>query len=116
MAQHRSAGFEVAGDDEAIELFFERGLTDGLPVVPPTEQRVARMMASMRRLGADDVIGEIAPNYRPATVQRIAVNAVMAGCRPDYFPVVVAGIRAMCRPQFNLHGLQATTHFAAPLF
>jgi hypothetical protein len=116
MAQARSSNFEAANDDEAIELFFERGLTDGLPVVPPTEARVARMMAACRSLKPTDIIGEVAPNYRPATVEKIAINAVMAGCRPDYLPVLVAGVRAICRSEFNLHGLQATTHFAAPLF
>lgn len=112
----RSQGFEVASDDEAIELFFERGFTDGLPVVPPTESRVARMTAAAAGLKPAEVIGEVAPNYRPATVEKIAINAVMAGCKPEYFAAVLAGVRALCRPQFNLHGLQATTHFAAPLF
>ncbi len=99
---------------DEIEQWFDRGVSDGLPVVPPTVERVARMLAGMGR-GRDELVGEIPPNYGRATIEKIAVNAVMAGCRPDYLPVLLAAVEATCDPAFNLHGLQATTHFAAPL-
>ncbi len=67
-------------------------------------------------LAPEDVITEIAPTYGKATVEKIAINAVMAGCKPEYLPVVIAGVRALGRAEFNLHGLQATTHSATPLF
>ncbi|MBI3624841.1 MAG: hypothetical protein HY215_01630 [Candidatus Rokubacteria bacterium] len=97
-----------------IESWFDRGVTDGLPVVPPTQERVERMLRGSRR-EREELVGEIPPNYGRGTVEKIAVNAVMAGCRPDYLPVLLAAVEAACDPAFNLHGLQATTHFAAPL-
>ncbi len=99
---------------DELETWFAKGVTDGLPVVPPTHERVERMLAGTRR-ARDELAGEIPPNYGRATVEKIAVNAVMAGCRPDYLPVLLAAVEAACDPAFNLHGLQATTHFAAPL-
>ncbi|MEK7710213.1 MAG: thioredoxin, partial [candidate division NC10 bacterium] len=101
------------GPDE-FEVWFDKGVTDGLPVVPPTPERVERMLAATWR-ERDELTGLVPPNYGRATVKKIAVNAVMAGCRPDYLPVVLAAVEAACDPTFNLHGLQATTHFAAPL-
>ena len=101
------------GPDE-FEVWFDKGVTDGLPVVPPTGERVERMLAATRR-ERDELTGLVPPNYGRATVEKIAVNAVMAGCRPDYLPAVLAAVEAACDPVFNLHGLQATTHFAAPL-
>ena len=99
---------------DEIEVWFDRGVTDGLPVVPPTRDRVERMLAGTRRV-PQELVGEIPPNYGRATVEKIAVNAVMAGCRPDYLPVLLASVEAACDSAFNLHGLQATTHFAGPL-
>lgn len=99
---------------DEIESWFDRGVTDGLPVVPPTRERVERMLAGTGR-GREELVGEIPPNFGRATVEKIAVNAVMAGCRPDYLPVVLAAVEAVSDPAFNLHGLQGTTHFAAPL-
>ena len=99
---------------DEIEIWFDKGVTDGLPVVPPTRERVERMLAGTRR-ARDELVGEIPPNYGRATVEKIAVNGVMAGCRPDYLPVLLGAVEAACDPIFNLHGLQATTHFAAPL-
>jgi hypothetical protein len=101
------------GQDE-FEAWFEKGVTDGLPVVPPTRERVERMLAGTRR-EREELVGEVPPNYGRATVEKTAVNAVMAGCRPEYLPVLLAAVEAACDPAFNLHGLQATTHFAAPL-
>src|SRR5574337_1357675 len=100
---------------DAIEELFARGVTDGLPVVPPTRERVGAMVAgSGRRAG--ELIALVPPNYGRATVEKIAVNAVMAGCRPEYLPVVIAGVEAICDEAFDLHGVAATTNFATPLF
>jgi len=97
-----------------FDLWFDKGVTDGLPVVPPTRERVARMLSGTSR-DRTDIVGEVAPNYGRATVEKIAVNAVMAGCRPEYFPVVLAAVEAACDPAFNLHGMSTSTHFSAPL-
>src|SRR5262249_24468499 len=99
---------------DAIESLFERGVTDGLPVVPPTRRLVERAVAASRR-DADEQIALVPPNYGRATVEKIAINAVMAGCRPDYLPVVLAAVEAACDPAFNLHGMSTSTHFSAPL-
>ena len=76
---------------DIFEEWFERGVTDGLPVVPPTRERVERMLAATRR-GAGELVGEMPPNYGRVTVEKAAVNAVMAGCRPEYLPVVLAAV------------------------
>lgn len=102
-------------DLDAIEYYFAQGLTDGLPVVPPTEARVRAMLDATPK-PADDVVARVPPNFGAATVEKVAVNAVMAGCRPDYLPVVIAGVQAMCDERANLHGVQGTTHTATPLF
>ncbi len=94
--------------------YYSRGQTDGLPIVPPTEERVGRMLESVS-LPAQDVVGVIPPKWAEATVEKVAVNAVMAGCLPDYFPVVVAAVRAIAERPFNLYGLQATTNPVSPL-
>ncbi len=97
-----------------IEVWFEKGVTDGLPVVPPSRERVERMLAGTTR-DRHDLVGEVAPNYGRATVEKIAINAVMAGCRPEYLPVVLAAVEAASDPAFNLHGVSTSTHFSAPL-
>ena len=97
-----------------IEIWFERNLTDGLPVVPPTRERVERMLAATAR-ARDAVVALVPPNYGRGTVEKLAVNAVMAGCRPEYFPVVLAVVEAACDPVFNLHGQSGTTNAASPL-
>ncbi len=99
---------------DEFEVWFERGVTDGLPVVPPTRERVARMLDATGR-APDALLGEMPPNYGRATVEKVAVNAVMAGCRPEYLPVVVAATECACDPAFNLHGVATSTHFSAPL-
>ncbi len=101
-------------DLDEIELWFDKGVTDGLPVVPPTRERVDRMLAGSSR-AREELIGTVPPNHGRATVEKIAINAAMAGCKPEYFPVVIAAVEAACDPVFNLHGQSATTHFAAPL-
>src|SRR6266516_942920 len=89
-------------DADAIEELYARGVTDGLPVVPPTRGRV-------------ELIGLVPPNYGRATVEKIAVNAVMAGCRPEYLPVVLAAVEAVCDDAFCLLGVSGTTDAVAPL-
>lgn len=104
---------EVEDRPEALlEAFLERGWSDGLPLVPPTEDRVRAMLG-----GVDPArsLGPMPPLWREATLEVLAVNAVMAGCRPEDFPVVVAAVEAMLDPAFNLYGVQATTHPVAPL-
>lgn len=87
---------------------------DPLPVVPPTVERVERMLATTG-LPPDEIIALVPPNYGAATVEKIAANAVMAGCAPEMMYVLITLIRAACDEKYNIHGVQATTHFAAPL-
>ena len=101
-------------DLDAIEELYARGVTDGLPVVPPTRERVAQAVAASGRDG-DELIALVPPNYGRATVEKVAVNAIMAGCRPEYLPVVLAAVGAVCDDAFDLHGVSATTNAPAPL-
>jgi len=100
--------------DSIEDWFYEQGLTDGLPIVPPTPERVERMLAGSHRAPEEEV-GLVPPRWGVATIEALAANAVMAGCRPEYFPVVIASIEAMLEEKFNLYALQATTHPVAPL-
>ncbi len=100
---------------DPFEALFERGVTDGLPVVPPSRQRVDVLIAAAGR-DRGELIALVPPNFGRATVEKIAINAVMAGCRPEYLPVVIAGVEAMCDDAFDLHGVSATTNFPSPLF
>ena len=114
-AAHGAAASRLeVSDDEDLDEYCAAEFGDPLPVVPPTEARVARMLAGCR-LNPLEVVGRIPPNYGAATVEKIAANAVMAGCRPDMMRILVPLVRAACDERFNLHGVQATTHFAAPL-
>ena len=88
---------------EAIERCYELGWTDGLPVVPPTEQRVKEFIERSGR-PSDEVVGELPERRREITVDKVAANAVMAGCLPEYMPVVLAATEAMLEPIFNLVG------------
>jgi hypothetical protein len=83
-------------------------------VVPPTEKRVRRMLQGSRR-AADEIVGIIPPNQVPCTVAKVAINAVMAGCKPEYLPVVLAAVEAACMDAFCMHGLLATTYFSGPV-
>ncbi|MEQ1776231.1 MAG: UGSC family (seleno)protein, partial [Burkholderiales bacterium] len=106
----RAALVEAPDDlDELIEFFHARRWSDGLPIVPPTRERVERMLACTTRK-SDEIIANVAPSFGAATVERIAINAVMAGCRADYLPVLIAAVQAMSAPEFNLQGIQATTN------
>lgn len=104
---------EAPGDLEELNRFiFERKWGDGLPVIPPTAERVARMLTGTRRR-PDEVIATVAPGNGTATVERIAINAVMAGALAEYMPVLIAATQAVSSPRFNLSGVQATTNPAA---
>lgn len=111
----KGASLEAEDDFDAINaLVRERGWGDGLPVVPPTAERVEAMLAYCDRPW-DEPVAKMAPRYGEATPLRLAANAVMAGCRPEYFPLIVTAIEAMCEEPFNLYAVQATTHLCAPL-
>jgi hypothetical protein len=99
---------------EVNTTFYERGWTDGLPIVPPTEAAVAEMLRWTDREPLD-VVGVLPPRQGQATVEKIVINAVMAGCLPQYLPVLIAAITAIADPEFNPDGVQATTHPVAPL-
>ncbi|MBI2907338.1 MAG: hypothetical protein HYX92_06770 [Chloroflexi bacterium] len=113
VANLRSTRISVRNLEAAYEHAYKNGWTDGLPVIPPTEKRVATMVEAIGR-DAQEEIARIPPQMGRATVEKIAVNAVMAGCRPEYVPVVIAALEAMCEPGFNLNGIQATTNPVAP--
>lgn len=113
-AKFRSRALEVPPEADEAEWCFEQGWTDGLPVVPPTEERVYAMLQGTRRR-PDEVLGAIPPNFAECTVEKAAINAVMAGCKPEYFPVVLAAIEAALMPQFGLHGILATTNAVGPV-
>ncbi|MFT5805066.1 MAG: hypothetical protein ACI9R8_002116 [Candidatus Paceibacteria bacterium] len=101
-------------ESAALEDLHQLGCTDGLPVVIPTASRVARMVLAST-LEADMVLGSMGPAGGMATVEKVAVAAVMAGCLPDYMPVVIAAVKAVIDPIFDLTEMQATTHCTAPL-
>lgn len=96
------------------ELFYKRGWTDGLPIVPPTIGKVEEMLRYTDR-PRYEVVGELDPLKGQATVEKIAVNAVMAGCRPEYLPIVIAAVEAIAEPDFNLRGVQTTDENVTPL-
>ena len=96
------------------ELCFERGWTDGLPVVPPTPERVERMLGGCAR-EREEALGLVPPALAPLSVKKVAINAVMAGCRPEYMPVVLAALEAALDPAFCLHGVLCTTCFSGPI-
>jgi len=108
-----SATHEVADLFAANELYQDNGWTDGLPIVPPTEALVRRFLDAAT-LAPDDVVGVEPVRRRRITAEKVAIAAVMAGARPDYMPVVVAIVRAMCDPAFGLHGTSASTGGSAP--
>ncbi len=108
-----SAVLEVEDAFEANELFQRNGWTDGLPVVPPTEAGVARFLVAAG-LNASDVIGVEPVRRRRITAEKVAIAALMAGCLPEYMPVVVAIVKSLCQPQFGLHGSTASTGGSAP--
>jgi len=95
--------------EEALQAeWFGRGWTDGLPVVVPTPARVHRALATVP-VTAGHVLGRVVERGRSLTVETVAINAVMAGCLPEYFPVVLAAVEAMCDPAFGVHGVTIST-------
>jgi hypothetical protein len=110
----RSARYEVPDTLEAIEFCYQQGWTDGLPVVPPSLERVQEFLTHAG-LEPETVLGEIPERARTVTAEKVAINAVMAGCLAAHFPVVVAAVQAMTADEFGLHGSMASTGGAAPL-
>src|SRR6185503_6456697 len=107
--------FTFPGAFEEIDGHYqERGWTDGLPIVPPTERRVHEFLKQTAR-DPREIVGVLPPRQGEATIEKIAANAVMAGCRPEYLPVILAAIEALADPLFNLDSVQATTHPVATL-
>ncbi len=100
--------------EDELEACFDRGWTDGLSVVPPTRERVLRMLTGTSRDPAD-LVAVVPPNLAPCTLEKVAINAVMAGCRPEYLPVVLAALEATCSEPFNIHGVLATTYSVGPI-
>ena len=105
---------ELAESEDIMEACFERGWSDGLPLVPPTPLRVARMLSGTD-CSADEIVGSVPPDNRPCTIEKIAINAVMAGCKPDYLQVVIAALKAALKDEFCMHGLLCTTYFSTPV-
>ncbi|MEE8582197.1 MAG: thioredoxin [Myxococcota bacterium] len=110
----RARRVELAPLEDEMESAFQRGWSDGLPVVPPTERRVLAMLEGTRRK-PDEVVALVPPDLVECTVEKVAINAVMAGCKPDYLPVVLAAVEAACTDAFNMHGLLATTMPVGPV-
>ncbi len=104
----------LAASEDVVEACYERDWTDGLPVVPPTTVRVMRMLGGTKR-SADEIVGHVPPDNAPCSVEKIAINAVMAGCRPEYFPTVLAVVEAALQDKFCMHGLLCTTYFSSPV-
>lgn len=109
-----SREIEVAEEADPHEAAYDRGWTDGLPVIPPTDLRIARMLAGTT-CKPDEVVGLIPPNLSPLTVEKAAINAVMAGCRPEYMPLLLSAIETALEPEFAMHGLLCTLAFSGPL-
>ena len=105
---------ELAEAEDIMEACFERGWSDGLPVVPPTPLRVMRMLNGSDR-DAAEIIGKVPPDNVPCSIEKIAINAVMAGCKPEYFPMVIASVEAALQDRFCMHGLLCTTYFSSPV-
>jgi hypothetical protein len=110
----RARRVELAPVEDEMEALFDRGWSDGLPLVPPTEARVLAMLDGTSR-APDEVVAVVPPDLVPCTVEKVAINAVMAGCRPEFLPVVLTALEAACTDVFNMHGLLATTMPVGPV-
>ena len=108
----RTVEFSAAEDE--FEAMYARGWTDGFPVIPPTRERVLKMLTGTTR-APQDVVAIAPPNLVELTVEKIAINAVMAGCLPEYLPWVIAALEAVCNDEFNMHGVLATTMPVGPV-
>jgi hypothetical protein len=100
--------------DSIYELFYKNGWTDGLPIIPPTKERVDAMMSTVER-PATECVAQLRPKMGDATVKKLAINAVMAGCLPSYFPIIVAAVEALADPIFNLYSINTTTNPTTPM-
>ena len=109
-----STELEIDEAEDLVEFCYENGWTDGLPVVPPTPERVARMLSGTDR-DPEELIAAVPPKWGRATVEKVAINAVMAGCKPAYLPLILTAVEAMTSEQFNLHGVQVTTSHVSPM-
>ncbi len=110
----KSRRIEIGSLTDEWETMHDRGWSDGLPVVPPSEVRVMRMLDGTHR-APDEVVAVVPPDMVECTVEKVAINSVMAGCRPEYLPVVLTAVEAACTDEFNMHGLLATTMPVAPV-
>ena len=110
----QSRRVELAELEDEMEAMFVRGWTDGLPVVPPTEARVLAMLEGTSR-AADEVVATVPPDLVDVTVEKVAIAAVLAGCRPEYLPWVLTVVEAICTDDFNIHGVLATTMPVGPV-
>src|SRR5258706_5373478 len=105
----RAELFECPDDFDAInKICRERRWSDGLPIVPQTVERVERMLRHARR-APDEMVAHIAPGYGAATIERIAINAVLAGCDPEYMPALITTVETVANLEYNMQGIQATT-------
>ena len=109
-----SRRIDVAAAEDEMEMMFTRGWTDGLPVVPPTEERVMRMLTGTTR-APSDIVATVPPDLVDVTVEKVAIAAVMAGCKPEYLAWVLTAVEAACTNEFNMHGLLATTMPVGPV-
>ena len=110
----RARKLTIGRADDPFEFLFDQGFSDGLPVVPPTPERVLRMLDGTHR-DAQDIVAVVPPNLVEVTVEKVAINAVMAGCKPEYLPVVLTALEAACTDEYNIHGVMATTMGASPV-
>ena len=109
-----SRNIQLADLEDDAEGCYERGWSDGLPVIPPTRVRVIRMLKGTDR-SPGEIIGNIPPDNAPCTIEKVAINAVLAGCKPEYFPIVLASVQAALQDKFCMHGLLCTTYFSGPV-
>ncbi len=110
----RSRRVPLAALEDPYEAIEARGWSDGLPVVPPTEERVMAMLKGTTR-APEEIVAEVPPDLAPCSVEKVAINAVMAGCKPEYLPLVLTAVEAVCTDQFNMHGVLATTMGVGPV-
>ncbi len=110
----RARKIEIGIQDDEFEFMFDQGFSDGLPVIPPTAERVVRMLTGTSR-DPQDVVAVMPPNMGEVTVEKIAINCVLAGCKPEYMPVVIAAVEAIATDDYNIHGVMATTMGASPV-
>ena len=109
-----SRTISTAPYEDDHELCYDRGWSDGFPVVPPTPERILRMLEGTSR-DPQEFVGRIPPNLFPCTVEKVAINAVMAGCKPEYFPVVLACLETALEPEVTLHGVLCSTCPCSPI-